>query len=1062
MNTIKVLTPILLFCLCWTFQLDAQKATYNFSNRNRTHDILLSVNGKPQATIKKAQKGSLDLNIGDVVTVSVPGHDALTWYPIYITEQVPEADPIIINPNVVWFANDSRSVGTPVLNYYYNTRGIHIHDFDPQIVSSSFTTSRIFEGISKDCIDYELSDNSQFIYTEGFFYEDNNSADENGAHTLTRNVDDYKKSFHVKLGASFPIPKTPGAKGSFDFGYKKTNQQTLGTTSYNWSESKKVFTYDILIQDISRVRMHPDFLDYIEQMAKNRHTVQDFVKKFGTHYPTRISYGGQYFKYVSMEATDYAQAEKEGWDVGLGAKLSKDGTKTVKRTRGGWTETGSNESSQVASIDLQFGQNTTTSEQNQLKKTRRKAMYIGGTGLGDNWSVSPDNATAVKVEIARLEELFYPHILKNDWTESKCKKWRDDIRAEVQKQIDGLPTIKPSSGVKTRRFRVRTQKLHKTYEVDDTDKRIKGHVWLVSKTPSVKAVEPSYQNGAAISSIWKEDKFADLFNKGPIAPMHQSKYGKWQVFEQTSDANGKFAPIKFEAGGHIYEAGIFGGQDRLDFTRGQQIELGQLSDQVVPHVMKLENNKTLAERYHVEITLEFKPTYDFGDLFGTFNNNRSAQKALQTLPNASVSKPNWKQPIERSAKPVKFYSKNSLSLAQAQAIAKQNGWTLATGNDIQAAFVQHKLDVYAFGLMADGRFAVPVQKDHSNFKKGPNIGAVGGNQGFFYTVPTTSPKATPVATTTATKTTGVSKGSDGPEFKKTRWLDQDFIRIQNKSNNTLYVHNQWEQVYGGPIQADWFSAQWKFIPYGGLKFIGNFQNRANPNLYLANNGGKVEVIKDPANLQGGNILWTILPEKDGWLWIGNSAAPNEFLYIDNDQLKVGAPKGDLSSALWKVEFGPISGSGIVTPPTFKAPEPVNVALNKPTKQSSTHAGYSSKFAVDGNTKDQKEGAYYAYAHTQRDRNPWWEVDLGANYKISQINIFNVSEFYKKHRMEGLYINVSKTPFVNNWDGVGFADNVFPNTAGEYKGSATGRYVRIYLGKKESLNVSEVQVMGIPE
>ena len=50
------------------------------------------------------------------------------------------------------------------------------------------------------------------------------------------------------------------------------------------------------------------------------------------------------------------------------------------------------------------------------------------------------------------------------------------------------------------------------------------------------------------------------------------------------------------------------------------------------------------------------------------------------------------------------------------------------------AWTNLKLDVYAFGMMSDGRFAVPVQSDHSNFKTGPNIGATGGNQGFFYTL----------------------------------------------------------------------------------------------------------------------------------------------------------------------------------------------------------------------------------------------------------------------------------------------------------------------------------------
>lgn len=85
------------------------------------------------------------------------------------------------------------------------------------------------------------------------------------------------------------------------------------------------------------------------------------------------------------------------------------------------------------------------------------------------------------------------------------------------------------------------------------------------------------------------------------------------------------------------------------------------------------------------------------------------------------------------AKEVKFHSQNSLSLAEAQAIAKQNGWKMATSSEVEAAFQQKMLNVWAYGRMADGRFAVPVQQNQSNFKKGANIGVTGGNQGFFYT-----------------------------------------------------------------------------------------------------------------------------------------------------------------------------------------------------------------------------------------------------------------------------------------------------------------------------------------
>jgi len=113
-----------------------------------------------------------------------------------------------------------------------------------------------------------------------------------------------------------------------------------------------------------------------------------------------------------------------------------------------------------------------------------------------------------------------------------------------------------------------------------------------------------------------------------------------------------------------------------------------------------------------------------------------------------------------TAKEVKFYSKNGLTLTEARDIAAQNGWKLATSDEVSAAFQQRNLDVYAFGMMADGRFAVPVQSNHSNFKRGANIGAVGGNQGFLYTVVTNPTTSSPTVNTSSTNTTGTPPKSN--------------------------------------------------------------------------------------------------------------------------------------------------------------------------------------------------------------------------------------------------------------------------------------------------------------
>jgi hypothetical protein len=326
--------------------------------------------------------------------------------------------------------------------------------------------------------------------------------------------------------------------------------------------------------------------------------------------------------------------------------------------------------------------------------------------------------------------------------------------------------------------------------------------------------------------------------------------------------------------------------------------------------------------------------------------------------------------------------------------------------------------------------------------------------------PNAIPATTKPPTTTTTTTSTTTTKTAAPINRDLPWLKNDYVRIQHKMNNTHYIHNQYEQLENGPIQADWLSAQWKFIPYGGSTTTGNFQLRSNPDLYLSDNGGKLEVVKNP-DLQWSNVIWRIIPLKDGsWVKISSSASTNKNIIINDGKFEIEYGSIQPANSLWKLEFSPISGSGIVAPRAVIA----NVALNKKTKQSSTNDGYSSHFAVDGKTE--YLGYYnplYGFIHTLADKDPWWEVDLGANYNISQINIFNVTD-HRKSRTKNLYIRVSKTPFTGNDDGQVFASNVFPDTEGSYKGDATGRYVRVYrINRRVTyLNLCEVQVMGTPE
>lgn len=65
----------------------------------------------------------------------------------------------------------------------------------------------------------------------------------------------------------------------------------------------------------------------------------------------------------------------------------------------------------------------------------------------------------------------------------------------------------------------------------------------------------------------------------------------------------------------------------------------------------------------------------------------------------------------------------------------------------------------------------------------------------------------------------------------------------------------------------------------------------------------------------------------------------------------------------------------------------DIALGKPSKQSSTFNKFIVKYAVDGNRgTDLIEDRF---SHTAGgDTNPWWMVDLQAVYYIKTVRIFN--------------------------------------------------------------------------
>jgi hypothetical protein len=154
----------------------------------------------------------------------------------------------------------------------------------------------------------------------------------------------------------------------------------------------------------------------------------------------------------------------------------------------------------------------------------------------------------------------------------------------------------------------------------------------------------------------------------------------------------------------------------------------------------------------------------------------------------------------------------------------------------------------------------------------------------------------------------------------------------------------------------------------------------------------------------------------------------------------------------------------------------NLAQGRPTSQSSTYfwaPAAVASLAVDGNP----DGNFYAgsVTATNAERDPWWQVDLGASAAVSSIVIWNRTDCCSSW-LGDYWVFVSDTPFgpadtpstLQNRAGTWSSHQTqAPNPSTTIAAGAQGRYVRVQItgiNPVTGLNIlslAEVQVFGTP-
>ncbi len=210
-----------------------------------------------------------------------------------------------------------------------------------------------------------------------------------------------------------------------------------------------------------------------------------------------------------------------------------------------------------------------------------------------------------------------------------------------------------------------------------------------------------------------------------------------------------------------------------------------------------------------------------------------------------------------------------------------------------------------------------------------------------------------------------------------------------------------------------------------------------------------------SNLNGNNnsYSFTITPSANGTVTV---QIP-QYKFLDNQGNANSIPSNTLS-----VNYSSGGGGG---GGTDNCNNPTNIALNKPTSQTSTQFGASSSRAVDGN----KDGDFWngnSVSLTNWTNNPWWQVDLGQVSEIKDIKIWNRTDCCQ-NSLKNYHIFISNVPFnstnLNNTINQNGVQNIYrSSTAGSpttISINGTGRYVRIQLAGQGFLGLTEVEIFG---
>ncbi|QPC91651.1 FkbM family methyltransferase [Mesorhizobium sp. INR15] len=143
----------------------------------------------------------------------------------------------------------------------------------------------------------------------------------------------------------------------------------------------------------------------------------------------------------------------------------------------------------------------------------------------------------------------------------------------------------------------------------------------------------------------------------------------------------------------------------------------------------------------------------------------------------------------------------------------------------------------------------------------------------------------------------------------------------------------------------------------------------------------------------------------------------------------------------------------------------NLALNKPATQSSiSEWSFGRRPEEDAKGGNNGNISTEMGFHTKREQDPWWQVDLGDEFLVYKVILYNrqhqahrLRHFSLLRSLDGQHWSV----FYRKIDSAIFGDSDPRPYVADISGDHPARFVRVQLDGYECLHFSECQVFGVP-